>query len=188
MAEKAASPALPDKVPLPLPVLVAAEQPPIPVMQVAPDGVTPVPIASLGDAANTPPGSDSPVGQATPVPQARAVGTPVNMTVMAPPSPPHLVTKGEGTTLAPTTTEQEDTVTAGQRLVNMTWELTQSFIAVCVVTFTMIKAFTLSQGNDIPTIMAVAFGTVVGFYFARTNHQSQGGVGKKPIEGPYVGR
>lgn len=114
-------------------------------------------------------------------------------TMPAPPPPPPVVmpptvSKGEGHTLPPTTTEQEDKVTAGQRLVNMTWELTQSIIAFIVVGATMVKAFVLAQGQDIPTIMAVAFGTVVGFYFARTNHQAIGGIGKKPPEPPYTGR
>lgn len=109
--------------------------------------------------------------------------------VASPPSPPTpTVTKGKGTTLAPTTTEQEDVVTAGQRLVNILWESTQSFIAGFVVILTMLKAYQLDQGQDIPTIMAVAFGTIVGFYFGRVNHSAQGGVGKKPAEPPYVGR
>lgn len=108
--------------------------------------------------------------------------------VKAPIVMPPTVTKGEGTTLPPNTTEQDDKISAGQRLVNMTWEVTQSYIAVVVVSVTMVKAYTLLQGQDIPTIMAVAFGTIVGFYFARTNHQSIGGVGKKPVEPPYTGR
>lgn len=117
-----------------------------------------------------------------------AISVVVEGTTPAPIVMPPTVTKGEGTTLPPTTTEQEDTVTAGQRLVNLTWELTQSTIAIAVVLFTMVKAFLLSQGQDIPTIMAVAFGTIVGFYFARTNHQAIGGIGKKPVEPPYTGR
>ena len=119
-----------------------------------------------------------------------AVVEPLPVVIETPQAAPAaaMVTKGVGTTLAPTTTEQEDKTTAGQRLVNMLWEITQSVIAFLVVGSTMIKAFYLIQGQEIPTIMAVAFGTVVGFYFARTNHQSIGGVGKKPLEGPYVGR
>jgi hypothetical protein len=35
--------------------------------------------------------------------------------------------------------------------------------------------------------MAMAFGTVVGFYFSRTNHAAIGGTGAKP-EAPYEGR
>lgn len=173
----------------PTPVIIDKEQHPVPVIQVAPDGVTPVPVPSLGAEANTSPGASVPVAgyESTSTPVA-PTGTAVNMTVMAPTPLTALVTKGEGATLRPTTTEQEDTVTAGQRLVNMTWELTQAAIALMVVGSTMIKAFTLTQGQDIPTIMAVAFGTVVGFYFARTNHQSTGGVGRKPVEQPYVGR
>lgn len=112
----------------------------------------------------------------------------VKVTLVPPAALPPTVTKGEGTTLTPTTTEQEDKVTAGQRLVNILWEVTQTVIAITVVVSTMIKAFSLTEGQDIPTIMAVAFGTVVGFYFARTNHQAIGGIGKKPIDPPYTGR
>lgn len=133
----------------PLPVLVAAEQPPIPVMQVAPDGVTPVPIPSLGPEANTPPGESTPISQGVPtppnpVPPIEPTGTPVNMTVVAPSPPPATVTKGEGTTLTPTTTEEEDVasesrrqaqiaMTEGQQLINKIWEVTQSRIALMVV-------------------------------------------------------
>jgi hypothetical protein len=35
--------------------------------------------------------------------------------------------------------------------------------------------------QDFPNIIAVAFGTVVGFYFGRTNHQRSGGVGPMDI-------
>ncbi len=46
------------------------------------------------------------------------------------------------------------------------------------------------RGGDeqIPTIMSVAFGTVVGFYFSRTNHSAIGGVGLKPVLDEYKGR
>ena len=113
---------------------------------------------------------------------------PVPVVVTAAQPAPATVTKGEGTTLAPTTTEQEDKVTQGQRLINVLWEVTQSVIAIMVVGSTMVKAFILLQGQEIPTIMAVAFGTVVGFYFSRVNHQAIGGVGKKPDPQPYQGR
>lgn len=117
------------------------------------------------------------------------VTNPEPLPVIVASTPPALVTKGEGTTLAPTTTEQEDVVTFGQRVVNLIWEATQAIIALTVVGFTMTKAFSLEQGQDIPTIMAVAFGTIVGFYFARTNHQSIGGIGKKAnADEEYRGR
>jgi hypothetical protein len=90
--------------------------------------------------------------------------------------------------LPPKTTAQEDLVTAGQRKVNLIWEYTQSVIALLVVGATMVKAFMTVSGEQIPTIMAVAFGTVVGFYFSRTNHAAIGGVGPKPVMQTYEGR
>lgn len=89
--------------------------------------------------------------------------------------------------LSPTTTEQEDITTAGQRKVNLIWEYTQAIIALSVVICTMVAGLKIGNGGQIPTIFSVAFGTVVGFYFSRTNHQAIGGIGKKP-EQKYEGR
>ena len=92
--------------------------------------------------------------------------------------------------LSPTTTAQQDITTAGQRKVNLIWEYTQAIIALVVVFCTMIAAIIIifiKPEIQIPTILSVAFGTVVGFYFSRTNHQAIGGVGPKPIQ-PYEGR
>lgn len=91
------------------------------------------------------------------------------------------------TSVAPTTTTQQDLTTAGQRKVNLIWEYTQAFIAIVVVLATMTKAVTIQTGEQIPTILSVAFGTVVGFYFSRTNHAAIGGVGDKPTQ-KYEGR
>lgn len=111
---------------------------------------------------------------------------------------PKISTKSDGTqTLEPTTTEQEDIVTAGQRKINLIWETTQSRIAIMVCATTMsaglfqviAEVFFNKAGGQIPTIFSVAFGTVIGFYFARTNHQAIGGVGKKNNEHQvYKGR
>ena len=88
------------------------------------------------------------------------------------------------------TTFQEDLTTASQRRINLIWEYTQAIIALLVVFSTMVTgayaSFTHAQ-DQLPTIMSVAFGTVVGFYFSRTNHAAIGGVGAKP-EAPYEGR
>jgi hypothetical protein len=93
--------------------------------------------------------------------------------------------------LPPTTTSQEDMTTAGQRQINLIWERTQACIAIFVVFMTMItgawSVFTKSS-DQIPNIIATAFGMVVGFYFSRTNHAAIGGVGRKPSDGPYTGR
>lgn len=100
-------------------------------------------------------------------------------------------------TLEPTTTEQEDIITAGQRKINLIWESTQSKIAIMVCACTMVvgilnvvaEVFFGKPPSQIPTIFAVAFGTVIGFYFARTNHQAIGGIGKKVNENQvYKGR
>lgn len=91
---------------------------------------------------------------------------------------------------AATTTAQEDLTTAGQRKVNLIWEYTQAVIALIVVVTTMAAGvMSAYEGSDkpIPTIMSVAFGTVVGFYFSRTNHAAIGGTGAKPNP-PYEGR
>ncbi len=91
--------------------------------------------------------------------------------------------------VAPTTTLQQDLTSAGQRRVNLIWEYTQAVIAISVTIFTMIcGAISMwKDGIAIPTIIAVAFGMVTGFYFSRTNHASIGGVGAKP-ESEYKGR
>lgn len=97
--------------------------------------------------------------------------------------------------LPPDTTEQEDVVTAGQRRINIIWEKTQAIIAILVCLSTMAVGFIVVLAQvyygrpdmQVPTIFAVAFGTVIGFYFARTNHQSIGGEGKKPTQ-KYIGR
>lgn len=100
------------------------------------------------------------------------------------------------------TTFQEDLTYAGQRRVNLIWEYTQAVVALMVVFSTMIAGIysmvwpTVAIGTgtaqfqipvQIPTILSVAFGTVVGFYFSRTNHAAIGGVGGKPSQA-YEGR
>lgn len=88
-----------------------------------------------------------------------------------------------------TTTFQEDLNTAGQRRINLIWEYTQAMIALLVVVATMVcGAYAqIYDQTQIPTIIAVAFGTVTGFYFSRTNHAAIGGIGPKPSP-PYEGR
>ena len=79
---------------------------------------------------------------------------------------------------------------AGQRRVNLIWEFTQSLIALIVVCSAMatgIVGYLRNNPQPTPTIVTVAFGTVVGFYFGRTNHAAIGGLGPKPNP-PYEGR
>jgi hypothetical protein len=92
--------------------------------------------------------------------------------------------------LPPTTTEQEDKTTAGQRKVNLIWEYTQSIIAVLIVTANIAAAlFNVFNGRDadVPVILSSALFMVLGFYLARTNHQAIGGIGATPSQ-PYIGR
>lgn len=100
------------------------------------------------------------------------------------------VTKGEGTTLTPTTTEQEDVVTAGQRRVNLIWEFTQAAIAIVVVVANMFAAvYNVLQNRavDVPMILSSSLFLIIGFYFSRTNHTQIGGIGQKPRD-RYDGR
>lgn len=95
----------------------------------------------------------------------------------------------ENKSLQATTTEQEDITTAGQRKVNLIWEYTQAIIALLVCICTMAAGLLVIKNDiQIPTIFAVAFGTVIGFYFSRTNHSAIGGVGRKPDKPKYEGR
>jgi hypothetical protein len=101
---------------------------------------------------------------------------------------PHVQQQMIDPSLPARTTFQEDLTTAGQRQINLIWERTQAVIALCVVVTTMgAGLYSMAKAIQIPTLMAMAFGTVVGFYFSRTNHAAIGGVGRKP-EAPYEGR
>lgn len=120
----------------------------------------------------------------------------------APPRPD--VVKGEGATLAPTTTEQDDLVTEGQRNINLIWETTQSRIALMVVVAGVLlnsvlvlmiivgsKEVSVTQLSLISISLQfinLTVGIVIGFYFSRTNHTKTGGTGQKPQDGAYTGR
>jgi hypothetical protein len=91
--------------------------------------------------------------------------------------------KSTGKSLSPTTTAEEDIVTAGQRRINMIWEYTQAAIAILSTV-----AFIYSEINKLDSIgIRMAFSLVIGFYFSRTNHAAIGGEGKKPTQ-KYQGR
>lgn len=94
------------------------------------------------------------------------------------------------TSLPPTTTEQEDMVTAGQRKVNLIWEYTQAFIAILTVIVSLVAAlWAMSQNREVSAFLSFIAGNVVGFYFSRTNHQAIGGTGRKAnIDQKYEGR
>lgn len=116
--------------------------------------------------------------------------TPVPVEVInAAPPQSHMQVQATDPSLPARTTFQQDLTTAGQRQINLIWEWTQAIIALLVVAATMgcgIVAM-FQKEVQIPTIISVAFGTVVGFYFSRTNHEKVGGIGPKP-DTTYQGR
>lgn len=70
--------------------------------------------------------------------------------------------------------------TAGQRRVNLIWELTQASIAILVTLATLTSAMWMAirgEGNAAFALLGNVFFLVTGFYFGRTNHQKVGGVG-----------
>lgn len=84
--------------------------------------------------------------------------------------------------VASKTTAEQDLKSAGQRLINLTWEDTQKKIALYAVYLTMlISGAVVISGMFIPeidktlTVAAFTFlssttSLIVGFYFSRTNH------------------
>jgi len=105
--------------------------------------------------------------------------------------------------LAPTTTAQEDMVTAGQRTINLIWENTQAKIAlftvmVGVLVNALVIILVIFFNREVSTtqlalisiclqFINLTVGIVIGFYFSRTNHAAIGGVGKK-AQAEYEGR
>lgn len=82
--------------------------------------------------------------------------------------------------IAPKTTASEDLVTAGQRRINILWELTQAIVAIMVTGFTLYVAATLaiSGSGDVAAFLLLsnAFFAVITAYLTRTNHTKTGGV------------
>lgn len=112
-----------------------------------------------------------------------SVVEPVPVIIEPDKKPLRTVTKGEGTTLAPTTTEADDKVTEGQRHINVLWESSQSVISLAIT-----LAVIYCQINNINSeTLNNAFFFVVATYLQRTNHVRQGGVGPKADE-VYRGR
>ena len=92
--------------------------------------------------------------------------------------------------VAAKTTAQEDLTTAGQRRVNLIWEITQSTIALMIVAANITAALInvwRGLALDVPLILSSSLFMVLGFYLARTNHQAIGGTGNTPTQ-PYIGR
>ena len=82
---------------------------------------------------------------------------------------------------APQTTAEENRKTAGHRRINAIWEITQAVVALAVTLQTLRVAGALAMQDSQETaaflLLSNAFFLVIGFYFGRTNHQRQGGVG-----------
>lgn len=72
-----------------------------------------------------------------------------------------------------TTTREEDRKTAGQRAINRQWEFWQGFLAVIVIGGFV---YTAVRGKESPALAGLA-GSIVTFYYVRTNHTKIGGVG-----------
>lgn len=85
--------------------------------------------------------------------------------------------------LAPTTTMQQDLTYAGQRRINLIWEITQASVAM-IITASLV--YCEINNVDSATIRN-GFFLIVGFYFSRTNHAQIGGIGDKPSQ-EYKGR
>ena len=77
--------------------------------------------------------------------------------------------------------EEISKVSAGQRRINIIWEITQSIIAILVVVTFLITTskLVLSQSTDMVAFVVLSnvVALVIGFYFGRTNHARIGGVG-----------
>ena len=96
---------------------------------------------------------------------------------------------------APTTTAAEDMVHAGQRRVNLIWEVVQAIISLTVVNVALFVSGRLALTALSPelserqaAVASMSFlllsnlsSLVVGFYFGRTNHQRTGGVGANDV-------
>ncbi len=81
----------------------------------------------------------------------------------------------------PTTTEEEDRHSLGQRRINVIWEVTQAAIALSVIWGALGSAIWITIKDPANRLMAFLFlsnvvSIVIGFYFGRTNHQRVGGV------------
>lgn len=77
--------------------------------------------------------------------------------------------------LQPTTTAQQDKTVAGQRQINLIWEVTQAVIAVLISSAMIYCAIQRIESKE----LNYAFFLIVTMYFVRTNHTKVGGIGSK---------
>lgn len=133
----------------------------------------------------------SPITQgATPADNQTPITPGPTQTVVISPAAPEPISSDSALSLPPTTTAQDDVTSAGQRKVNLIWEVTQSIIAVAIVGANITAAlYNVFHGKDVdvPVMLSSALFMVLGFYLARTNHEKIGGVGPVPPSN-YVGR
>jgi len=87
--------------------------------------------------------------------------------------------------LRPTTTLQQDITHAGQRRINLIWEVTQAGIALTVV---VAYVALVIRKVPIPTTLDNLLFVIVTFYFARTNHTRIGGTGVSELQKEYGSR
>jgi hypothetical protein len=84
------------------------------------------------------------------------------------------------------TTAEQDRKTAGQRHINLIWEITQATIALSVTSMTLYTAAKLALLEPAQTaaflLLSNAFFLVIGFYFGRTNHSRTGGIGGGSVQ------
>ena len=85
---------------------------------------------------------------------------------------------GSQLSVPPTTTAQQDLVTAGQRRINIIWEITQAVVTV-LITGAAIYCAVMGIKSE---VLNFAFIAIISTYYARTNHTKVGGVP------PYEGR
>lgn len=87
--------------------------------------------------------------------------------------------------IKPTTTAEQDRLTAGQRRINILWEVTQAIIAIIVTAGTLYIAGTLVLRGEATSaataflLLSNAFFMIVTSYFQRTNHTRVGGIPPK---------
>lgn len=147
--------------------------------------ITPASVAALGgDAVAAAAAHEAPatgVGPGVPSTPAAPQATTTTTTTAPLPVP---VAKADNLTLMPTTTAQEDVVTAGQRHINRVWEYSQAAIALMITAAIVYCAINEINSDELSN----GFFLIIGFYFSRANHSAIGGVGRKPLEGPYQGR
>lgn len=111
------------------------------------------------------------------------IPTPIPVEVAAVAAPIPVVVAG-GPPPSQASVDREILKSAGQRRVNIIWEVTQSVVA-CAITGAVIWNATHGQNND---VLNNAFFLIVSMYFVRTNHQLIGGVGTPNADYDYRGR